>query len=66
MAVLERGPHHEERREQQFQHPKTSEFAVMPFLNPNAREIEIQAGNCIDYTINGPVTIIFREERTYF
>lgn len=59
MAVLERVPHHEEREEQkQFQHLETGEFTVMPFLNSNAGEIEVQAGDCTDYTINGPVTII--------
>ena len=53
-------PHHEEREEQkQFQHLETGEFTVMPFLNSNAGEIEVQAGDCTDYTINGPVTIIF-------
>ena len=63
MAVLERVPHHEEREEQkQFQHLETGEFTVMPFLNSNAGEIEVQAGDCTDYTINGPVTIIFREK----
>ena len=59
MAVLERVPHHEEREEQkQFQHLETGEFTVMPFLNSNAGEIEVQAGDCTDYTINGPVTEI--------
>ena len=44
MAVLERVPHHEEREEQkQFQHLETGEFTVMPFLNSNAGEIEVQA-----------------------
>ena len=63
MTVLERVPPHEEWEEQQqFQHLNTSEFAVMPFLNSNAGEIEVQAGDCTDYTINGPVTIIFREK----
>ena len=53
MAVLERVPHHEEREEQkQFQHLETGEFTVMPFLNSNAGEIEVQAGDCTDYTIN--------------
>ena len=67
MAVLERVPHHEEREEQkQFQHLETGEFTVMPFLNSNAGEIEVQAGDCTDYTINGPVTIIFREKLVYF
>lgn len=52
MAVLERVPHHEEREEQkQFQHLETGEFTVMPFLNSNAGEIEVQAGDCTDYTI---------------
>ena len=59
MAVLERVLHHEEREEQkQFQHLRTGEFAVMPFLDSYAREIEFQAGDCTDYTINCPVTII--------
>lgn len=67
MAVLERVPHHEEREEQkQFQHLETGEFTVMPFLNSNAGEIEVQAGDGTDYTINGPVTITFREKWVYF
>lgn len=63
MAVLERVPHHEEREEQkQFQHLETGEFTLMPFLNSDAGEIEVQAGDGNDYTINSPVIIIFRKK----
>ena len=63
MAVLERVPHHEEREEQkQFQHLDTGEFTLMPFLNSDAGEIEVQAGDGTDYTINSPVIIIFRKK----
>ena len=63
MAVLERAPHHEEREEQkQFQHLETGEFTLMPFLNSDAGEIEVQAGDGNDYTINSPVIIIFRKK----
>ena len=65
MAVLERVLHHEEREEQkQFQHLRTGEFAVMPFLDSYARELEFQAGDCTDYTINCPVTIILEENES--
>ena len=36
----------------------------MPFLNSDAGEIEVQTGNCTDYTINCPVTIIFGENES--
>jgi hypothetical protein len=63
MAVLERVPHHEEREEQkQFQHLETGEFTLMPFLNSDAGEIEVLAGDGTDYTINSPVIIIFRKK----
>ena len=65
MAVLERVLHHEEREEQkQFQHLRTGEFAVMPFLDSYAREIVFQTGDCTDYTINCPVTIILEENES--
>lgn len=49
MAVLERVPHHEEREEQkQFQHLETGEFTLMSFLNSDAGEIEVQAGDGTD------------------
>ena len=64
MAVLERVLHHEEREEKQFQHLRTGEFAVMPFLDSYAREIEFQAGDCTDYTINCPITIILEENES--
>ena len=63
MAVLERVPHHEEREEQkQFQHLETGEFTLMLFLNSDAGEIEVLAGDGTDYTINSPVIIIFRKK----
>lgn len=63
MAVLERVPHHEEREEQkQFQHLETGEFTLMSFLNSDAGEIEVLAGDGTDYTINSPVIIIFRKK----
>ena len=65
MAVLERIPHHEEREEQQqFQHLEAGEFAVVPLLNPDAGEIEVQAGDCTHYTIDCPVAIIFGENES--
>ena len=38
----------------------------MPFLNSDAGEIEVQMGDCTDYTINCPVTIIFGENESVF
>ena len=52
------------KEQKQFQHLKTGEFAVMPYLNSYAGEIEFQAGDCTDYTINCSVTIIFRENES--
>lgn len=67
MVILERVLDHEEREDkQQFQYLKTTQLAIMPFLNTNARRTQIEMTDCCHNTVYCLVAIIFVEERFEF